>query len=100
MGFAAILIILCHAIGGAVPIDVSPFWRHILSYGNFGVDVFLFLSGIGMYYSLSKDTPKGYFSWLLHRYLRIGIPYLIIAVPGYIIKTALEGRGLIGFFYD
>lgn len=33
----------------------------ILSLGNWGVDIFLLLSGIGMYYSISKQ--EGNINW-------------------------------------
>ena len=57
MGFAAILIILCHANVAGV---VTPcLVRRLLGLGNVGVDIFLFVSGIGMYYSLSKVNTWG-----------------------------------------
>ena len=62
MGCAAIMIIICHAEASSVLIP--PKIGHVLAYGNYGVDVFLFLSGIGCFYSLDKTSnlfTKGLF---------------------------------------
>ena len=53
MGIAAIMIVLCHA--NLYDIQVNGIIRKMLSFGNVGVDIFLFLSGIGCYYSLDKN---------------------------------------------
>ena len=45
-------------------------------YLNIGVDIFLFLSGIGCYFSLTKSN--NYFPWLKKRFIRIFIPYTIV----------------------
>lgn len=56
MGLAAIMIIVCHIRG----IDNSsiPLLEKILWFGNYGVELFLFVSGIGMYYSLTKTNTN------------------------------------------
>lgn len=52
MGISAILILVCHASGRGV---ILPFHLStLLSFGNIGVDMFLLLSGIGLFYSLEK----------------------------------------------
>jgi len=57
MGVGAICILLCHSVGRGVL--MPDFLSQILSYGNIGVDIFLLLSGMGMYYSLSHcDISK------------------------------------------
>lgn len=54
MGMSIIMILLCHArMDGAQLPDVV---LSILSLGNWGVDIFLLVSGIGMYYSISKKV--------------------------------------------
>lgn len=50
MGVSAIAVILCHANGRGVLLP--PILQHVFDFGNLGVDVFLLLSGIGMYFSL------------------------------------------------
>lgn len=81
MGIATILIILCHA-----PLyNVSmPQWLNtIISNGGFGVDIFLFLSGMGMYnsYVSNKLKNKSLLYWYIKRYLRIMLSYLLIFLP-------------------
>lgn len=76
MGVAAMLIVFCHA-SGFVP-DASPVLKKQMESGNLGVDIFLLLSGIGLFYSLASRT-KNIFAWYGHRYLRILVPYLLIA---------------------
>ena len=59
MGISIIMILLCHArMDGAYLPDIH---LSILSLGNWGVDIFLQLSGIGMYYSISKQ--EGNINW-------------------------------------
>lgn len=55
MGFSTILILICHSIE-YVGVDKGIMY-HLLVQGNRGVDIFLFLSGIGIFYSLSKIPP-------------------------------------------
>ncbi len=74
MGVAALMIILCHA--PAYGVDIQGIPRKLLVFGNIGVDVFLFLSGMGCWFSLTKSP--GYFTWLKRRFFRIFIPYTII----------------------
>ncbi len=57
--------------------------RYIIKSGNIGVDIFLFLSGISMYYAMqrSKDTA----SFLKKRYAKILKIYLLFCVPYFIL---------------
>lgn len=55
MGFSTILILICHSIE-YIGVNKGLMY-HLLIQGNRGVDIFLFLSGIGIYYSLNKITP-------------------------------------------
>lgn len=80
MGIAAIMIIVCHTAQYGVVMPV--FLRKLVIYGNLGVDIFLFLSGIGCYYSLNKNTDLK--EWYKKRFYRIFIPYLIIQIPFWI----------------
>ncbi len=56
---------------------------HILkNLGNMGVDIFLFLSGLGLYYSLSKDSsPRNFYR---KRASRILISYFLVCLPFYL----------------
>lgn len=78
MGIATILIIVCHMPVFGV---VMPHWlQTLLGCCGFGVDMFLFLSGMGMYnsYVNSQMRNKSVFRWLLKRYLRIVVPLGLI----------------------
>lgn len=50
----------------------------LISMGNMGVDVFLFLSAVGLAYSLEKNTLVDFYK---NRVLRVYFPFLIISVP-------------------
>lgn len=98
MGFAAILIILCHAnVAGVITPNLIHF---LLGLGNVGVDIFLFVSGIGMYYSLSKCQWGGLFSWYKKRYTRILFPYLIITLPWWIYYSITRGFSFCHFIRE
>ena len=78
MGLATLMIIACHAPASGVALP--GILTRILELGNFGVDMFLFLSGLGCYYSLSKCNT-GYGEYWVRRIKRVFIPYLIISIP-------------------
>ena len=82
MGLAALMIIICHApqYGVTMPITISS----LLQRGGLGVDIFLFLSGLGCYYSLSKGVALR--QWYYKRFIRIFVPYLFIQIPFWIWK--------------
>ena len=77
MGVAAMMIIVCHASGNGVLMPACI--KKVLTYGNLGVDIFLFLSGIGCYYSLSKGINAS--AWYKKRFVRIFIPYALMQIP-------------------
>lgn len=56
MGVATILVILCHATKFNL---VMPSWLYtILGNGGAGVDIFLFLSGMGIFNSYTNREKK------------------------------------------
>ena len=55
MGFSTVLILICHSIE-YIGVNTGLMY-HLLIQGNRGVDIFLFLSGIGIYYSLNRISP-------------------------------------------
>ena len=87
MGIATFMIIACHAPASGV--ELPYIFARFLGLGNYGVDIFLFLSGLGCYFSLSKTTVLA--NYFKKRYIRIGIPYLLITLP-YIIVFLLLGE--------
>lgn len=84
MGMSIWSIILFHYTEDCVHkgYNLNPF---IVSYkahiGSCGVDIFLFLSGVGLYYSFKKNPNKKEF--YLKRLLRILLPYCLVAIPAW-----------------
>lgn len=74
MGFSTLLILVCHAYAY---IDLPPLLGYVLSIGNIGVDCFLFLSGMGLWYSLSRSKSGGVKCWYINRYKKLFVPYLL-----------------------
>lgn len=67
--------------------------------GSVGVDVFLFLSGFGIWFSLSKGPRITEFYG--KRVIRVVVPYLILGGIFWIIKDLVIGGASIGrFLYD
>ena len=63
-GIATLMIVSCHVpMLRNVPHNpvLKAFVWFILEYGNMGVDIFLFFSGVGLYYSFSKNQKVGSF---------------------------------------
>lgn len=78
MGLGTFLILICHAsISGVI---LPPPVSYVFSFGNLGVEIFFFLSGIGMVYSLSRHSGS-FISWYKKRLERILVPYCFIAIP-------------------
>lgn len=99
MGVAAILILFCHAPGNNVM--MPALMEKILSYGNVGVDMFLLLSGMGLFYSLNKKPAStSLLSWYTKRFIRILIPYWLILIPYLIYKVCDRGYSLDDVFLN
>lgn len=90
MGIATIMIIICHSCASKV--IMPSFLAYLFRFGNIGVDIFLFLSGIGLYYSLSKNnlnSKEDYMSFYKRRIYRIYIPYLMVFIPSCLVFMLL-----------
>lgn len=105
MGVSAILILCVHAVGNNV--CMPPIINSVLTLGQLGVDMFLVLSGIGIYYSLSRWNGN-IVDWYKRRFSRLLLPYVCIAVPYYIflvvnnqadIPTALFRFSTLSFWF-
>ena len=87
MGIAIIWITLYHCIADPVEALGIPVLRAILNRGYLGVEIFLFLSGIGLYHSMHKnDAVRPFY---LRRCTRTVIPWLMLSLPYWIIKTLI-----------
>ena len=99
MGFAAVIIMLFHFFPCLYGDLHIPVISSLLLRGNIGVDIFLFLSGIGLYCSMSKDSsPLPFYK---KRIRRVIIPALLISLPYWIGTDFLFlHKGLPAFLED
>lgn len=111
-GISMIAIILFHFTenyAGAIDngiIEMSPLTIKsilILVYykliGSIGVEIFVFLSGMGLYYSYAKNSNIQQF--YKRRYKRILVPYFVVATVFWAIKDLiLKNEGIRGFLAD
>ena len=68
-------------------------------FGSIGVELFVFLSGVGLYFSLSKNPDI--FSFYRRRFRRVLIPYLIWGVFYWFVRDILVTReGFVRFILD
>ena len=93
MGFAMIIVMLFH-----VPLSRSDAFYGLMRCGNNGVDMFLFLSGIGLWYSWTKPSSESSFweklrKFYFRRFLRLYPAWLIIASLYYIPQYWPNGGG-------
>lgn len=76
---------------GVVMMDESLFYPVFYAYKilirSIGVEVFLFLSGMGLYYSYSKDPDPARF--YRKRFTRVLIPYLLCAGPYWYVRDVI-----------
>lgn len=91
MGVATLLVLLYHG-----NFFGSQIGRAIAAEGQVGVEMFLFLSGVGLYFSMRKN--ENVFVFYRHRFMRIIPSYLIIAIPLYAIIFFLLGPRKISIF--
>lgn len=81
MGIAIIGVVLVHS-GFNIPI-----FNYIREFGYGGVDIFMFCSGIGCYFSLSKNSDSAKF--IKRRFFRLMPTYLVFIIPWLIINILL-----------
>lgn len=83
MGFAIIWIMLFHYCYIVEP-EIFEFFPIRNGYG--GVDIFLFLSGFGLYYSYTKDGGANLRSFYIKRFIRV-LPSFWLVIVVYDIIT-------------
>lgn len=79
-GFAAIWIVVYH-IYFIYRWPYIPVVSQIINVGNMGVDIFVFLSAIGLSFSIEKNSIKEFYT---NRVKRVFVPFVLIATPFYI----------------
>lgn len=82
MGFMCILVVLFHFRNALLYAAFLKPIKLFVEFGNIGVDIFLFVSGIGLYFSFVK-SPK-IIHFYVKRLIRIIIPYILLCVPYYV----------------
>lgn len=93
-GLSTLLIIVFHAAEDIVVNQLAPNFAinmlaklYMTAVGSIGVEIFLFLSGMGIYYSLSKNSDRT--SFYARRMLRIIFPYVGIGFLYWFIRDVL-----------
>lgn len=99
MGIAIISIVLFHYFEDLtrMQLTITPMTK-LFRYGNIGVDMFLYISGIGLYYSYNRDNNRRNF--YKKRFKKIMIPYFIISTPFWVWKDIVVEKSFKGFFMD
>ena len=108
MGIATLMVVFFHCFDiDFYSVISNSFIANNLTYiketGNIGVDIFLFLSGIGLYFSFSKDSNINRF--YKKRIVRVVPSFIIVASIYYLIKgvdvlSFIEGISLISFYIN
>lgn len=93
MGAAILFIILFH-----VPLARSDAFFGLRRCGNIGVDMFLFLSGVGLWYSWVKNPSASHF--YKRRLLRIFPTWLVISSIYYLQRFNFETGDYLDLFLD
>ena len=88
MGLAMLFVMLFH-----VGMDRQSMMYAVHRCGNVGVDMFLFLSGIGLWHAWTKNPSFRRFYW--RRYVRIYPAWLIVACAYYIPLSSRPAAGAI-----
>lgn len=95
MGISIVLILIFHI---SIYTSVPPMVKYICQTGRIGVDFFLILSAIGLYYSLQQSTD--WLKFYKKRVLRILPTYFILAAPYFFYRNYMEGKGVCGLLSD
>lgn len=96
-GVAALLIVLGHSqnfLSSIFPQKIID----LIGYGGIGVTMFAFLSAIGLWQSLEQNPSVKEFYF--KRIKKVLIPYLIIAVPFYLVYGFWQSRSILDTITD
>ena len=98
MGIAAIWVMLLHIFSELYPEIHIPLLHIVIERGNLGVDIFLLFSGIGLYFSQSKNSDVKQF--YLKRMKRVVVPWIILSAPYWAIMTVINHESIPDFFIN
>lgn len=97
MGFAILLIVICHSTLYLENVVISTAYRIAKQLSKIGVDIFLLMSGMGLFYSFSNNKDIGKF--YKKRIKRIIPQYLIVVVVAGIVSIALSMESITTFLW-
>lgn len=89
MGIACLWIMLYHN-KVQWPAVLTPV-KTVVGYGNLGVDIFLLLSGVSLYFSWQKKPRLSDF--YRRRLVRLAVPYVVLAIPYWVWRDLYEQIG-------
>lgn len=99
MGLATIWVLAVHALDFGIHL---PPWlaivEKLMGYGQVGVNMFFFVSGIGMYFSLGKRDSLTHF--YINRCKRVFVSYLLISFPYLLVLQIMNGFRPLWFVLD
>lgn len=100
-GLSTVGILIVHSndviqAGGAL----AELIRKLFAFGGVAVYVFVFLSGIGLYYSMSGKAGHSVLQFYQRRLSRLLMPYLLIAGSFYVVELLLLDWKPLEFFSD
>lgn len=96
MGWGILLVLFRHCDEFIWPKNFELFLKHIVPLGNVGVELFLFVSGIGLFYSIQKNSIVDFYK---RRFLRVIPEYILITGIGFLIVELLGSQSITDFFY-
>ena len=97
-GIAALGVLVVHSIEF---VKWPTFLNKLCGFGGVGVYVFAFLSGMGLYVSMSRNSAEGGIrKFYQKRFLRVGLTYLLIAGCWYTIKHMILNWSPLNFLYE
>lgn len=98
-GFAALVVTYHHLTIKSTDNIIGYFYVFTRVLGTMGVDIFLFCSGMGLFYSFFANKNLKFF--YKKRFCRILPAYFIVCIPWYLYKCFIESNlGIRGFFQN
>ena len=97
MGFAIILIMICHSTLYFDNLYVKSAYNHIKQFCKIGVDIFFILSGIGLTFSIKNDNNRTNF--YKKRFRRLFPAYCVVIASWAIISITLNIESMQNFIW-
>jgi len=81
MGMAALWVMIFHSSIAGIDVKAAGVFSIIKNMGYIGVDIFIFLSGVGIYFSLEKSTISVFYKKRLLRILPYYLIFMLVVTP-------------------